>query len=177
MQPDNSKTQNDSQQSQVAEQQTPSAGSQPGMQQPAFNLVSQSRPNANPGYNIYTPYNINNEAEQATTTFLFGGSKNVSRFMKFTKASVVFFVIWLLLTLCLIGMSYLHYRYKLDGAGFAASFLIVTIISVINIIYFGWIRRELIFVDRIGLPEHTVRGATAVAYSFFYLLRFVLVPS
>lgn len=181
MQEDNNQNSNDSEVSpqivepspEVAQAIKPSEEA-PAIISPTVDTQAQNLTAGQASQDVFAPYSIDNKAGQAAATFVLGGTENVSRFMKFTKASLVFYFIWLFLALCLVGLSYLHYKHGYSWLH--TPFLAVTVISVLNIIYFGWIRRELVSVAyRSIIPDHTVRGGTAFSYSFLFLASVAII--
>lgn len=108
--------------------------------------------------------------------FTLGGTKNVDPVYKADKIGVIGFVTYVASLLLLIGMSYLHAK-KGDHLLFIP-YLVITAFGILNVMYFGWVKRELIFMSgRIFVTWNTVRHGTAVALSFLYLVAIIIVAS
>lgn len=107
----------------------------------------------------------------AADTFFLGGAQNVGRPFKLTINAKHSLFIYLSLLTLLVGLAFLHIK-VLPSAGWLLYFyLFIVSISILNIIYFGWIKRELVF----GNGFQTVKGIVAVGASFIYLFSIAVV--
>jgi hypothetical protein len=100
--------------------------------------------------------------------FFNGGTNNVSLNNQITKAAWLFFGLFIVSIVFLLGLAWLHVKVIPKMDWLSTVYWFFAIAAICNIIFFGWIRRELLFGMR-GAPLRTVRGGAAVGMSFIYL--------
>lgn len=107
---------------------------------------------------------------KAVGRFTFGGTKNVDRVDRFTRAAIISQVIYIATLALLAGMSYLHFKF--GDTWLKIPFITFTVLGLLSMIYFGWIRRELLWGR--GLMWNVVRHGTAVGVSILYIASILL---
>lgn len=105
--------------------------------------------------------------------FLFGGSKNVGRPWKLTKGSVINLVLNIITIGLLVLISFIHYKH--GDSWLLVPFLVIAALAIINNIYYGWIKREIITSTFNALVWNTATGGTAVAIGTFLIIGILIV--
>ena len=134
-------------------------------QYPPIFSVNSSSDNAS----SFNPADNNNISKKVGKFFL-GGTANVDRVDRFTPRAIISIVGYVLTIGLLVGMGYLHN--KQGDSWLKTPYDIVGLLGLLNIIYFGWIKRELLWGR--GIMLNVVRHGTAVGISFIYIAGILL---